>query len=209
MRLVSAGLAALFFFLAAASSAGAACTGATVLFQDNFDNLQPTRAGPNEAMKLDNGQLVVMPAADQYFWQPNTANLYDDVDLCVNMTTVTGVDPEEAKAGLVFWYVDVNNFYAFELAPNGKASVWRRQRGRWLTQVAWQEAKGANRGDGAINELRVTTVGSQAAFYVNGTEFKELTGSPPENGQQVGIFAVSPAKGAATFSFDNFKVTKP
>ena len=147
----------------------AACARATtVLFQDNFDQLQPTWGEPNEALKLDGGQLVVTPAADHYFWQPNTANLYDDIDLCVNMTTVTGVDPEEAKAGLLFWYVDINNFYVFELAPNGKASVWRRQRGRWLAQVAWQDAKAANQGDGAINELRVTTVGSQATFYVNG-----------------------------------------
>ncbi len=209
MRSVSAGLAALFLWLATAGVAAAACSEATVLFQDNFDQLQPTWGEPNDTMRLENGQLVVTPPADQYFWQPNTANLYDDIDLCVSLTTVAGVDPEEAKAGLVFWYVDVNNFYAFELAPNGKASVWRRQRGRWLIQVAWQDAKGVNPGDGAINELRVTTIGNQATFYVNGTQFKGLTGSPPDNGQQVGIFAVSPAKGPATFAFDNFKVTKP
>jgi hypothetical protein len=209
MRWVLGGVLAFFVWLVVTGAAMAACTGATVLFQDNFDQLQPTWGEPNDTMKLESGQLVVTPAADQYFWQQNTANLYDDIDLCVNMTTVTGVDPEEAKAGLLFWYVDVNNFYVFELAPNGKASVWRRQRGRWLIQVAWQEAKGANAGDGAINELRVTTVGNQATFYVNGAQFKALAGSPPDNGQQVGIFVVSPAKGAATFAFANFKVTKP
>src|SRR5262245_6571890 len=210
MRLISPALTALLFSLAVAvGGAEAACTGATVLFQDNFDQLQPTWGEPNEALKLENGQLFVTPAADQYFWQPNTANLYDDVDLCVNMTTGLGIDLEEAKAGLLFWYVDVNNFYVFELAPNGKASVWRRQRGRWLSQVAWQDAKGANPGDGAINELRVTTSGSQATFYVNGDEFKQLTGSPPDNGQEIGLFAASPEAGAASFGFDNFKVTKP
>ena len=209
MRLVSPGMVALLLWLAMAGGASAACTGATVLFQDNFDQLQPTWGEPNEALKFDGGQLVVTPAADQYFWQPNTANLYDDIDLCVNMTTVTGVDPEEAKAGLLFWYVDINNFYVFELAPNGKASAWRRQRGLWLVQVAWQEAKGANQGDGAINELRVTTVGAQATFYVNGNQFQQLTGSPPDNGQQIGVFVASPAAGAATFAFDNFRATKP
>jgi hypothetical protein len=125
------------------------------------------------------------------------------------MTVVTGVDPEEAKAGLVFWYVDTNNFYVFELAPNGKASVWRRQRGRWLKQVEWQDAKGANQGDGAVNELRVTTIGGQASFFINDEPFKELTGSPPDNGQEVGVFAASPESGTATYSFDNLKVTKP
>jgi hypothetical protein len=201
--------AAAFLWLGMTPAAFAVCQGADVLYQDNFDKLQPTWGEASEVMRVENGQLLVTPGADQYFWAPNTANLYDDIDMCVTMTTVTGVEPEEAKAGLVFWYVDPNNFYAFELAPNGKASVWRRQRGRWLKQVEWQEAKGANAGDGAINELRVTTVGSQATFYVNGNQFKDLTGSPPDNGQEIGVFAASPEKGAATFAFDNLKVTKP
>lgn len=201
--------AAAAFWLGMAPASYAACAGANVLFQDNFDKLQPTWGEASEMMKVDNGQLIVTPGSDQYFWVPNTANLYDDIDMCITMTTVTGVDPEESKAGLIFWYVDANNFYAFELAPNGKASVWRRQRGRWLKQVEWQDAKGANPGDGAINELRVTTVGSQATFYVNGNEFKDLTGSPPDNGQEIGVFAASPEKGPATFAFDNLKVTKP
>jgi hypothetical protein len=209
MRFLSLGGAAAVAWLSASGAALAVCTSANVLYQDNFDRLQPTWGEASEILKVENGQLVVGPAADQYFWVANTANLYDDIDMCVNMTTVAGVDPEEAKAGVVFWYVDANNFYVFELAPNGKASVWRRQRGRWLSQVAWQEAKGANPGDGAINELRVTAAGSTATFYVNGNQFKDLTGSPPDNGQEIGVFAASPAKGAATYAFDNLKVTKP
>jgi hypothetical protein len=97
MRLVSQGTAVLLVWLAMAGGASAACTGATVLFQDNFDQLQPTWGEPNDALKLHGGQLVVTPAADQYFWQPNTANLYDDIDLCVNMTTISGVDPEALR----------------------------------------------------------------------------------------------------------------
>ncbi len=201
--------AAAMIWLGTASGALAVCQGANVLYQDNFDRLQPTWGEPSNVLKVENGQLVVTPGPAQYFWVPNTANFYDDIDMCITMTTITAVEPEEAKAGLVFWYVDTNNFYAFELAPNGKASVWRRQRGRWLKQVEWQDVKGANTGDGAINELRVTTVGSQATFYVNGNQFKDLTGSAPDNGQQIGIFAASPEKGAASFSFDNLKVTKP
>ncbi len=158
---------------------------------------------------MENGALVVSPAANHYFWAPNNAALYDNIDLCADVTTVTGVDPLDAKAGLVFWYVDVNNFYVFEIAPNGKASVWRRQRGKWLPQVNWESAEGANPGDGATNQLQVTTDGSQATFSVNGTVFKTLTGSPPDNGQEIGILVVSPAKGAATFTFDNLKVTRP
>jgi hypothetical protein len=125
------------------------------------------------------------------------------------MTTIAGVEPIDAKAGIIFWYIDLNNFYVFELAPNGKASVWRRQRGKWLAQVNWQDAEGATEGDGGVNELRVTTIGSEATFAINDKPFKQITGSPPDNGQQIGIFAASPEKGPATFAFDSLVVMKP
>lgn len=192
-----------------AGSLGLACEGTTILFQDSFERLQPTWGQESESVRVVDGQLEVSPAADSYFWAANSANLYDDIDMCVTMTTLASGDPVEAKAGLIFWYVDVNNFYVFELAPNGMASVWRRQRGKWLEQVAWRAAEGANKGDAAINELRVTTIGDTATFHVNGQEFEELEGSGPENGQQIGLFAASPPSGQARFGFDNLKVTKP
>ena len=80
-------------------------------------------------------------------------------------------------------------------APNGKASVWRRQRGKWLAQVDWQDAEGAPPGDGAINELRVKTSDTDATFYLNDKEFKKIEGTPPDKGQQIGIFAASPLGG--------------
>jgi len=196
-------------FAAAGTPALAVCQGINVLYQDTFDKLQPTWGEGSASFRTDAGRLLVSPAADQSLWVANTASVYDDIDMCITMTTVTGVNPEEAKAGLVFWYVDVNNFYVFELAPNGKASVWRRQRGRWLKQVDWQDAKGANQGDGAINELHLTTVGSQATFFINDEPFKELSGSPPDAGQEIGVYAASPEAGVATYAFDNLKVTKP
>jgi hypothetical protein len=195
--------------MAAGSPAFAICPGTDVLLLENFDRLQPAWGEPNSVFRVVEGQLVVSPKPEQVFWRNNSASIYDDIDMCVTMTTIAEVEPDGAEAGLVFWYVDENNFYAFELAPNGKASVWRRQRGRWLEQVDWQDAEGANTGNGAINELRVTTVGNQATFYVNGNQFKELSGSPPDEGQQIGLYASSPESGAASFGFDNLKVTRP
>ncbi|HVZ12907.1 MAG TPA: hypothetical protein VG894_00455 [Bauldia sp.] len=200
---------ALPLLLAGLSPAFAVCPGPSVLFQDSFDTLQPTWGEPSDAIKVANGQLVMTPPVGTYIWAVNNAGVYDDLDMCVTVTTVTGVDPTEAKAGPIFWYTDVNNFYVFEIAPNGKASVWRRQRGKWLAQANWQDATDANKGDGASNELRVTTVGDDATFYVNGTQFKKVSGSAPDDGQQIGLFAASPDKDAATFAFDDLKATKP
>jgi len=202
-------------FLAAAllgagiAPAAAVCPGTNVLFEDAFDQLQPTWSEAGSAVKVENGQLVLTPASGMEVWIANNAGLYDDADMCVTVTTLRGGVPDESKAGPVFWFEDVNNFYVFELAPNGKASVWRRQRGKWLEQVRWKDAENANGGDGAVNELRVTMVGGAATLYVNGAEFAKIEGTPPENGQQVGLFAGSPQDGAATFAFDNLRVTNP
>jgi hypothetical protein len=195
--------------VAGSGPAMAVCTGTTVLYQDPFDEFRSTWGDASDVEKVENGQFFLIPAVGTYAWAINTAGVYDDIDMCVTVTTVAGVDATQAKAGSIFWYEDVNNFYVFEIAPNGRASVWRRQRGKWLAQVKWTDAQSANKGDGAINELRVTTVGSDATFYVNGTEFKKVSGSPPDKGQQVGLFAASPEQGAASFAFEDLRIMKP
>jgi hypothetical protein len=189
--------------------AAAVCPGLDVLIQDQFETLEPTWGEAGPTARIENGQLVLSPVAGTEAWIVNNAGLYDDIDMCVTVTTVAGGEATESKAGPIFWYLDVNNFYVFELAPNGNASVWRRQRGRWLPQIEWRDAEDANEGDGGINELRVTTVDDDATFYVNGTEFGTLEGAAPENGQQIGLFAGSPDDSDAVFSFDGLRVTKP
>lgn len=189
--------------------AAAVCPGATVLYEDSFDRLQPTWSDVAGAAVVGNGQLSVTPGTALEVWLASSAGVYDDLDMCVNVTTVKGVVPDEAKAGLVFWYEDENNFYVFQLSPNGKASVLRRQRGKWLDQVRWKDAENASQGDGAVNELRVTIKGGDAVFFVNGGEFAKLEATAPENGQQIGLFAASPESEPATFAFDDLRVTKP
>ena len=188
--------------------AGAVCPGREVLFEDKFDALKTTWSDPTDPLKVENGQLILMPRSGTPNWTASNASLYDDIDMCVTVTTLKGVDPLGAHTGVVFWYAGVNDFYSLEIAPNGKASVWRRQRGQWLMQVKWSDAQ-VNTGDGAANELRVTTVGNTATFYVNGTKFQTLSGSPPEKGQLIGLIAWSPDGGAARFAFDDLRVTKP
>ena len=195
--------------VAGIAPAAAVCPGLDVLVQDQFERLEPTWGDPGPTVRVENAALLIAPVAGTEAWAVDNAGLYDDIDMCVTITTVTGGEETESRAGPIFWYRDVNNFYTFVLAPNGRASVWRRQRGRWLVQIDWRDAEAANEGDGAINELRVTTVGNEATYHVNGTEFATLEGDAPANGQQIGLFAGSPDDTEAVFSFDGLRVTKP
>lgn len=180
-----------------------------MLIEDQFETLAPVWGDASPEVKVEAGQLVVTAPSGTYAWAINNSGLYDDIDMCVTVTTRTAADTTDAFAGVVFWYQDVNNFYVFELAPNGRASIWRRQRGKWLQQVGWKTAQNANTGEDASNELRITTVGADATLYVNGTEFARIEGSPPEEGQQVGVFAGASDDAEAVFAFDGFRVTRP
>jgi hypothetical protein len=208
MRGIRVGGAALLL-LATGSAAFATCQGRVVLFEDRFDRLQPTWGTASDSFRAEEGKLVIAPEPAADLWRTNQVSLFDDIDMCVEMTTVEGVEPDDAKAGLVFWYVDDNNFYVLEYAPNGRASAWRRQRGRWLPQVEWRDVEGANEGDDAANSLRVVTRGNRATLYINDVEFAAFDGNQPNDGQQIGIFAASPESGTARYAFDDFKVTRP
>jgi len=196
-------------FVLVTGAAHAVCPGLDVLLEDDFEVLRSVWGEEGPEIRIEDGALLVGPASGTDFWRVNTSGVYDDLDMCVTLTTVAGVEPTESKAGAIFWYEDVNNFYVFQYAPNGRASVWRRQRGLWLEQVAWKDADGANPGDGGVNELRVTATGTTAEFFVNGSLFGEIEGEPPDIGQQIGVFASSPTSGRAIFSFDELRVTSP
>lgn len=190
-------------------SSHAECAGKGVLFQDRFDNLDPSWGSPASDTRIEDGRLVLAPSGKTYRWLPSSAGIYDDADICAVVTTVAAVDPATTLAGIVFWYQDNANFYVFEISANGRASVWRQQRGHWVAPVSWQDAAGLNKGDGAVNEVRVVTAANVASFFVNGQAFTQTRGQPPRNGQQVGVFAASFADAAPTYAFDDFTVTEP
>ncbi len=201
--------AAAILVLLSAGAAQAVCPGLDVLLEDDFEQLAPGWGEADEELTVNSGSLVVAPGSGTDYWRAHNGGLYDDIDLCVNVSALQSVDPTESRAGAVFWYEDANNFYVFQIAPNQMASVWRRQRGKWLEQVGWRRSDVANEGDGSVNELRVTTRGKDAAFFVNGAAFAEIEGAPPERGQQIGVFASSPAAGRAIFAFDSLRMTRP
>jgi hypothetical protein len=211
MRGLRDGAIAAAVFLSLSAGGAVACQGGKVLFEDHFDQgeLQSTWEGSPDSVKLIGGRMVISAQPDWAVWVPNTAGLYDDIDLCADVTTVHAIDPTTNYVGLVFWYADDKNFYTVETDASGEASIWRKQRDKWLAQVAWTKDASVRAGDGATNQLRVVTKGNTATFYINGTKFRDITGQPPANGQEIGMIAYSPKKGTATYAFANVEITQP
>ena len=209
MRIFSLAVAAgLIGFVMSSGTAMAACKAAAdSLFEDQFLTLDDTW-GTYDNYGVEDGRLVIKPPAGYNTSTLNNASLYDDVDVCVEMTGQAPL-PEGACGSVIFWAIDFDNYYSFQISPEGQASFWRRQRGRWLNQVSSQEAKGIEKGATVINELRVITKGKTAKLFVNGTLFKEVKGQPPKDGSLIGLLACSPNQELATIAFDNLVVNTP
>ena len=209
MRIFSLAVAAgLIGFVMSSGTAQAACKAAAdSLFEDQFLTLDDTW-GTYDNYGVEDGRLVIKPPAGYNTSTLNNASLYDDVDVCVEMTGQAPL-PEGACGSVIFWAIDFDNYYSFQISPEGQASFWRRQRGRWLSQVGSQEAKGIEKGATVINELRVITKGKTAKLFVNGTLFKEVKGQPPKDGSLIGLLACSPNQESATIAFDNLVVNTP
>src|SRR5579871_2284535 len=117
------------------AGAAAACQGSTVLFFDDFAKLDDSWDIAPEDVKIEDNQMIISPKANDSIWVPNTGAKYGDIDMCVDVSHLQTDEPGDAYAGLIFWYVDDNNYYAAEVNAASEVSVWREQRGKTLQQI--------------------------------------------------------------------------
>jgi hypothetical protein len=190
-------------------AAAEACQGTEILFQDDFTTLEPAWGEPDDAFFGENGKLVITPGLDEFYSALSNAGFYDDIDYCVAVTSTKGDPGGDSFAGLIFWATDYDNYYSVLITSEGSAGVFRRQRGRTLPQVNWQDVASLKQGDNVANEVRVVTKGGEATIYLNGQEFRKIKGQAPKDGQQIGVRATSPKTERAVFAFDDIKVTAP
>ena len=207
MRASSFAAGAVALLLVLQASSGQACEGGKTLFEDGFDRLDPTWGQTDESFYVSDGRLLILPNPDQAYYAFNNSGYYDAVDYCADVIAVNADLSGDSYAGLIFWGIDKDNYYSFLVTADGYASVFRRQKGKTLSQVEWAKFDAVKTGADAVNQLRVVTSGSQAKLYVNGTEFQTISGQPPEDGWQFGVRAASPKNSKATYGFDNVKLT--
>jgi hypothetical protein len=193
------------------ASAAAACEGQKILYQDHFDGLDPSWGTYGDELTVGNGRMLIRPEAGMVYWQTNDLGSYPDVDVCADVTILESVTADEVLAGLLFWYVDDDNFYALEVDAAGHAAIWKRASGDWREVVPWGDTDLLAIGDGKTDHLRVVARGTTAAAYVNGRELVEVTATVPlpPAGQQVGLIAGSATAGTSTIAFDEFVLTAP
>ncbi len=163
------------------------CAGPRTIFEDAFDNYDPKWGWESASLKAIGGRFIIELAPHKLDFAVNQDSYYDDAEICVTYTYADGKIPDQAWAGVMFWYTDAKNFYVFALSPLGTTAIWRFKDEKWDQIGEWQDNKAIRTGPGSSNNLRIVTRGKEAKLFINETEIRSFNGEPPPDGQLVGL----------------------
>ena len=175
-----------------------------ILYEDDFNNLDPSWGTPGDILSVKDGKLVLKPALNTTQSVLNQSNVFDDADIEVEVTLSSG-DPIVA-GGLIFWAKDYTNFYCLCIDAQGSFKISHFVTDRWLNPVGWTESDAILKGVGQVNKLRVVTKGRQATAFVNDKQVIAINGQPPQGGGCVGISGGSAQDSQNTWQFANLRV---
>jgi hypothetical protein len=179
------------------------------LFYDDFSQnrgLWEIFSEDNASAKIANGQM------DMTINQPSSVALamsalnVSDFDLSVSSTLSGGGLTN--SYGLVFRYLDNENFYRLDLTGDGLWGVSRHLNDQWVSIVDLKTSPAIQPGLAKTNVIRILAHNSSFMFYANGT----LLGSISDNNLpvgRIGLFASTFNDPTVQVGFDNVRVVKP
>jgi hypothetical protein len=172
-----------------------ACGKGKLLFQDKFQTVDPRwqlgAADPTRSVGADGLSYSLAPSLQMY--PINQTSLYDDYELCAEITMSDFNETSNSYAGLTFWANDGLNRYTFGFsARDGTYVVSRLQKGKLLIQIPWGPTAAINKGSGVVNELSVAVRGNHAVFSINNQKVVEFDGQAPDGGSEIGFYLYTP-----------------
>jgi hypothetical protein len=203
-------LGVLLFALSACDSASATPTLVSATnFQDDFSKntgFWQTFTEPTTSAKISEGTLNMSVTAPFTVGVSVAALNMSDFDFTVT-TTQVGMGSANGY-GMVFRYVDTQNFYRFDIGGDGKWAMTRRIPNDWKHITDLKSSPAIKSGNNAVNTLRVVARGNTFEFYANGVLLDTVTDNTLPLGR-IGLFASTFDDAKADVKFDNVKVTKP
>lgn len=151
----------------------------------------------------DGAFFIRVSASDWMKWDTAGYNFHD-FTLAVDAQQTAG--PTDNEYGVLFRYVDGDNFYSFDVNGEGSFSLFKKENGEWTTMVDWRESVYINP-IGEFNHLKVTCQGDQITLYANDHELISVTDDSFAQGD-VGLFAGTFDEPEVEAIFDNLLVTE-
>lgn len=184
-----------FFFLVfqfLVVGAACACQGQSgqVIFQDKFTDANGGWQFGNDAFVKTSGLVFAFKKNYSNSGVQNLTFHATSADFCVQMILPKPIGTDNyPAAGIEFWAKDFNNTMLLQLRGNGDLSLYGRTNGNWQTIFEVPKAPEFRSAPGAVNTLRVNTVGGKITAYLNGKMIRFVRAQVPNGNQRFGIYA--------------------
>ena len=166
-------------------------------WDDAFGQSYTKQYGNNQYhIEITTSNLVVWGLANR-----NAADFEMEVE-ATSQTADTGI-----TYGIIFRYVDDNNYYRFDISPDGFFLLTKFENGEWHTLVDWTASDAINTGQ-TTNVLKVSAFGNEIAVFANGQELARITDDSFSSGN-FGFFTSTFDSDHSWVSFDNLKLWAP
>ncbi len=160
-------------------------------------------AGRNPDRAIAQGALSIrIPETELFRW--STLDSPDAFkDFYVEVDAAYDAGPTDGMLGIIFRYVDADNFYAFSSSADGWYTLLKYVDGEVSRPIDWTESDVLETGEGAENRLAVLANGRELAIYANGEELDRVQDRSLGEGQ-IALVAGTGQEGDLEVSFDNF-----
>ncbi len=150
----------------------------------------------------------------QYNIDINTNNLVvwglanrHTADFKIEVETIKRQGGNNNTYGIIFRFVDTNNYYRFDVSSDGFFHLAKLQQGQWHILVDWTGSGRINKGEDP-NHLAVHAFGPQIAVFANEQKLAQVTDDSFQSGN-FGFFASSFDDPNIWVSFDNLRLYAP
>jgi hypothetical protein len=152
---------------------------------------------------VEDGALVIeVEEAGSLAWtlsDQRPTDFYMEVDA----THLAGA--EESEFGILFRYVDPQNFYMFALSAVGEYSLWMLQENEWQVLHEWTADDAIETGSAVANRMGLLAEGEQFTLLVNDTVLVEVSDDSLLTGA-IGLTLGTFDEGDVSVAFDNMAV---
>ena len=202
-------LALSLFALAACDAPGPTAVPGDTIFSDDFSQdsglWETFDEGGSASAAISDGRMVITVNTPSTVGFTFAAINVSDFKLMVTSTQLSGSLAN--GYGVIYHYLDENNFYRFDISGDGQWALSRRQNEQWIPIVTLTPSPAIHTGYEA-NRLQIVVRGSNFEFYANDTLLGTVSDSNLTLGR-IGLFASTFDEASTQVAFDDLKIVNP
>lgn len=127
------------------------------------------------------------------------------IDFLLEVDTAHVAGPLDNEFGILFRYVDGDNFYEFAISSDGFYGLWKQVGDEWQTIIRWTRSGMIHTGEGSSNRIGVLAQGKRIVLLVNGKVLAEAEDDTFAQGR-VALVVGAFEEDGVEIAFDNLRI---